>query len=217
MRHSPATALLHAGRVASRLALRHLAPLTDLRVLCRPVSDRAVAGNIRYNLPQERDPLRPSAKTLPLYYMPTGDPPRGSGTINWPMYPQEYERHNALRTPQRTADVKAASYVVPSRAAEGIGVNNDRIQAYAHWRGPPGQIYSTPIDSKTDCAVTRFERAAPHIWTQANPTYPVEPVAKDRRPMHETAYRDAKFPLGPEARGSNSSSPCAARPSQLSH
>ena len=60
--------------------------------------------------------------------MPTGDPPKGSGSINWPMYPKEYETHNSLRTPARVAEVKAAGYKVPSRAPEGLGQNNDRMQ-----------------------------------------------------------------------------------------
>lgn len=128
------------------------------------------------------------------------------------MYPQEYETHNILRTPSRVADVKAASYRVPSRAAEGLGVNNDRIQAYAHWRNP-GQIYSTPSTTTrnpagggtaygvtaapTSDVVTRFEQASAQIWSQANPTYPVERVVKDHRPwMHETPMYHAKFPLG---------------------
>lgn len=178
----------------------------------RSQGEGSAAGNTRYSVPYMRDPLRPSAKSLPQRYMPTGNPPKGSGTINWPMYPQEYEAHNVLRTPSRVAEMKAAYYRVPSRAAEGLGINNDRIQAYAHWRGTPGQIYSTPAvvmrnpagggsaygttAAPTTDVVTTFERTASQIWTRAYPTYKVEPVVKDSRPMHETPIYNAKFPLG---------------------
>ena len=95
----------------------------------RSQGEGSVAGNTRYSVPYERNPLMSGGgKCLPHHYMPTGDPPKGSGSINWPMYPKEYETHNSLRTPARVAEVKAAGYKVPSRAPEGLGQNNDRMQ-----------------------------------------------------------------------------------------